>query len=183
MTSVACAFDGCNKPAKHRGYCEACYSRLRKNGTLKPITPEDRLFKFVSEDASGCWPWIGAKAGTGYGMIRWDGRSRPAHRVMYEFFIGAIPEGLDLDHLCRVRHCVNPWHLDPVTRQVNIRRGDKPKVNAGKTHCPHGHPYDEANTIVYKGSRFCRKCRNARQKAHQAAKRGMQNALPLGSGR
>jgi hypothetical protein len=182
MPSVACAYQGCNKPSKHRGYCVACYSRLRKSGELPLITPEERLFSYVKEDVNGCWPWAGARAGTGYGTVQWEGRSRPAHRVLYEYFIGEIPEGLDLDHLCRVRHCVNPWHLDPVTRQVNIVRGDKPGINAGKTHCPQGHAYDEANTIRYRGSRFCRACKRERAREYARKKREGTGAVPLDLG-
>ncbi|MET8694708.1 HNH endonuclease [Streptomyces bauhiniae] len=182
MSSLACAFEGCNKPAKHRGYCVACYSRLRKRGELELLPKpslEERIFEKIREDEAGCWIWTGTRVGTGYGQIDIAGRKRPAHRVVYEFLVCEIPEGLDLDHLCRVRHCVNPWHLDPVTRQVNIIRGDKPKINASKTHCPHGHTYDEANTIVYKGSRFCRTCKKARQKAYDEKRRGMPHAIPL----
>jgi hypothetical protein len=182
MQSVTCAFEGCNKPAEHRGYCKTCYSRLRRSGRLpllqKP-TLEEKIFSRIEEDESGCWLWTGTRVGTGYGQLDVDGRKRPAHRVVYEFLVGEIPKGLDLDHLCRVRRCVNPWHLDPVTRQVNIIRGGKPKINAGKTRCPHGHPYDNENTIVYKGSRFCRTCRNARQKAYHEKKRGMLSAIPV----
>ncbi|MEU6543900.1 HNH endonuclease signature motif containing protein [Streptomyces sp. NPDC046859] len=182
MTSLACAFEGCNKPAKHRGYCEACYSRLRKSGEL-PLLPkptlEQKIFSRITEAKSGCWLWTGTRVGTGYGQLDIAGRKRPAHRVVYEFLIGEIPGGLDLDHLCRVRHCVNPWHLEPVTRQVNIIRGDKPGINAGKTHCPHGHEYTDENTIVYKGSRFCRACKRERQREYQQKKREAVNAVPL----
>lgn len=183
MPSLACAFEGCNKPAKHRGYCEACYSRLRKSGELPLIMQEDRLFSRVTEDVNGCWLWGGGCVKDGYGTIRWNGRTCRAHRVFYEYFIIEIPEGLDLDHLCRVRRCVNPWHLDPVTRRVNVIRGDAPSVRSGKTHCPHGHPYDEENTIVYEGRRFCRACKNVRQRAYDEKKRRMSHAIlldPLG---
>ncbi|MFJ7176424.1 HNH endonuclease [Streptomyces massasporeus] len=114
-------------------------------------------------------------------MVRWAGRDRPAHRVVYEYFIVDIPEGLDLDHLCRVRRCVNPWHVEPVTRQVNIVRGDAPKLQRGKTHCPHGHPYNDVNTIVYRGRRFCRECKRSRQRELMRKKRGIARAVPLGT--
>lgn len=183
MTSLSCAFEGCNKPAAHRGYCEGCYSRLRKSGAL-PLLPkptfEERLFSRIAENATGCWLWNGARVRDGYGTIGCNGRNVRVHRVMYEYFIADVPKGLDLDHLCRVRHCVNPWHLDPVTRQVNIIRGDKPGINAGKTHCPHGHEYTDANTIVYKGSRFCRACKRERQREYQLKKkREARIAVPL----
>ena len=96
-----------------------------------------------------------------------------AHRFAYEMLVGPIPEGLDLDHLCRVRHCVNPNHLEPVTRSENLRRGIRPRLpqndrigdkNRAKTHCPKGHPYDEANTLMHYWKRensmrrLCRTC-------------------------
>lgn len=108
MQSVACVIEGCNRAGKHRGYCPTCYSRLRKSGKLPLITQEERLFARITEAPDGCWHWDGSRASGGYGEIVWDGRRRRAHRVTYEYFITEIPEGLDLDHLCRVRHCVNP---------------------------------------------------------------------------
>lgn len=72
-----------------------------------------------SAGPAGCWPWLGAIAPSGYGRVH----SRWAHRLSYEFLVGPIPAGLDIDHLCRNRLCVNPAHLEPVTRLVNVRRG------------------------------------------------------------
>ncbi|WP_443055402.1 HNH endonuclease signature motif containing protein [Streptomyces sp. ISBFB 2968] len=183
MESLACAYEGCNKPAKHRGYCVACYSRLRKSGAL-PLLPrptlEAKLFSRIMEDETGCWLWTGVHVGTGYGQVDVNGCKRPAHRVVYEFLIGDIPEGLDLDHLCRVRLCVNPWHLDPVTRKINIIRGDAPRLQRAKTHCPHGHEYDEVNTIWYQGRRFCRECKLRRQReANRRKRREAGNAVSL----
>lgn len=186
MESLACAFDGCNKPGRHRGYCVACYSRLRKSGELALLpkrTLEERLFANITEDQSGCWLWTGTIVGTGYGHLHWQGRGRPAHRLMYEFMVVEIPEGLDLDHLCRVRECVNPWHLDPVTRRVNIVRGDAPRLQRGKTHCPHGHEYTVENTILYRGSRFCLTCKRERAREYARKKREARIAVPLGAPR
>lgn len=182
MPNGTCSTAGCSNPIRSRGLCAVCYSRLRKSGELPLLrrpTAEERLFAAISESSSGCWLWEGARAGTGYGQFQADGQTRPAHRVVYEFFIGEIPEGLDLDHLCRVRRCVNPWHLDPVTRRINIIRGDAPKLQRTKTHCPHGHPYDAENTTFYRGRRFCRACKRQRQRALQEKKRGTVNGSPL----
>lgn len=113
-------------------------------------------------ESSECWLWLACQDGKGYGLF-WVGRYVRAHRFAYELLVGPIPEGLQLDHLCRVRHCVNPAHLEPVTNRENVLRGEGlPAQAARKTHCPHGHPYDEANTLGRSdGSRVCRTCNRA----------------------
>ncbi|WP_406227343.1 HNH endonuclease [Streptomyces anthocyanicus] len=179
MESLACAYEGCNKGARHRGYCDACYARLRRHGVLPKLTPEMRLFSKVESDgtAEGCWLWSGTVAPTGYGQIRWGGKVQYAHRVIYGYLISDIPDGLELDHLCRVRQCVNPWHLDPVPHQINVIRGDAPRVNGDRTHCIRGHAFSEENTYTYRGSRQCRACRRLRY-----GREGT-NALPLDASR
>ena len=87
-------------------------------------------------DESGCWLWQGYKNPKGYGIAGHNGKICRAHRVMYEELVGPIPEGLDIDHLCRVRHCVNPDHLEPVTRRENILRGLHGRL---KLFCNQGH--------------------------------------------
>jgi hypothetical protein len=91
-----------------------------------------------------CWLWTAGLNG-GYGVYTIGGRPRPAHRLAYEELVGPVPDGLQLDHLCRVRRCVNPAHLEPVTSKENTRRGTAVDVIAerqrSKTHCPRGHPY------------------------------------------
>lgn len=112
------------------------------------------------EDAEECWLWTASIHPTGYGQFQL-GR---AHRVAYELRNGPIPDGLTLDHLCRVRNCVNPDHLEPVTRKVNILRGmGLSAQRARQTHCTRGHPFDEANTHIRpNGTRRCRACDRAR---------------------
>jgi hypothetical protein len=99
--------------------------------------------------------------------------TKAAHRLFYEQLVGPIPDGLQLDHLCRVRHCVNPDHLEPVTQTANVLRGIGPTaVNAGKTHCVHGHPFTPDNTYINKqGNRHCRACAIRRAAEHKARNR------------
>lgn len=112
----------------------------------------------------GCWVWTAWKD-DGYGRIDVDGRGVMAHRWSYQALVGPIPEGMQLDHLCRVRSCVNPDHLELVTSAENTRRGfSVSRANRAKTHCPSGHVYDEVNTYIdRRGKRYCRKCQNKRR--------------------
>lgn len=127
-----------------------------------PLTGDPELDKRIEpEPNSSCWVWVGwRRSRLGYGGIYRNGRTSDAHRYVYERLIGPIPHGLQIDHLCRVPACVNPAHLEPVTMQENVRRGyGFSAMNARKTHCPRGHPFNETNTRVGKtGSRFCRLC-------------------------
>ena len=109
---------------------------------------------------SGCWVWTKGQV-NGYGRIRVNGRSTYVHRLVYELFVGPIPEGLILDHLCRVRPCCNPYHLQPVTNKENILRGESPPAQqARKTHCCNGHELSGKNVKEYAGThrRICQMC-------------------------
>lgn len=114
-------------------------------------------------DRSGCWIWQRSVNGSGYARANWNGRQVSVHRVTYELLRGPIPDGLQLDHLCRVRHCVNPWHCEPVTNRENSLRSTAPGgpgENFRKTHCPRGHEYSPENTYYRKGRlRECLACR------------------------
>lgn len=105
-----------------------------------------------------CWIWTAALNNAGYGAFGLDGKIVRAHRLAYESTIGSVPVGLELDHLCRDRACVNPYHLEPVTHQVNMQRGDTGKHLADRTHCPSGHEYTPENTRIYRSMRYCREC-------------------------
>lgn len=138
--------------------------------------PERFWSKVHRNLASGCWEWTAHTGHNGYALFQVKRQSCRAHRVSYETLVGAIPEGLTLDHSCYVRHCVNPAHLEPVTQAENNRRAatEGVKINPRKVrpHCPAGHPYDEANTATSgSGKRRCKECTHARKRRYRAAAR------------
>ena len=123
-------------------------------------TPLTGRFWSKVEATGACWLWTAYRNRDGYGRFRLDGRISCAHRVAYEALVGPIPEGLDLDHLCRVRNCVNPDHIEPVPRGVNTLRGmGPPAAFARQTHCKRGHEFTPENTYEWRTSRICRTCR------------------------
>lgn len=135
------------------------YRRL-KNPT------NERLRDYLRERSritdSGCWEWICPKKPGGYAAVTINGTRHVSHRLAFEVFIGQIPAGLVLDHLCRNTYCINPDHLEPVTQQENILRGiGRSAVNAEKTHCPRGHKYTPENVWINSGRRYCRACRRS----------------------
>lgn len=127
---------------------------------------------------TACWPWVGSINSEGYGRLRGgEMRDRQAHRVMYELVIAPVPDELVLDHLCRVRHCVNPLHLEPVPERINILRGKGfGAINAEKTHCSNGHEFNDKNTYAWRGNRACRTCRNAASTQYQRRRRAQLRA-------
>lgn len=147
---------------------------------MKKVTVVDerlRFFAFVEDGpieqhmSTPCWLWMSNTNALGYGrfsVVR-DGTRRmiAAHRWAYERFVGPIPDGLVLDHLCLVKNCVNPNHLEAVTQPENARRAPRnaTTVNLRKTHCPEGHPFSGPNLYVSpRGWRYCRKCMDAHGK-------------------
>ena len=145
-----------------------------------PITPLNEL-RIYPEPNSGCWLWIGNVDAHNYGRYwcKHLNRDRPAHRVVWESHHGPIPEGLEIDHLCRTTCCVNPAHLEPVTRSINTKRGINPKLTSDRhkaiTHCPQGHEYTPENTLLRPRSghrpwsgRQCRACDRIRAAKYRA---------------
>lgn len=158
----------------------ACPTRLERAEMAKR-TPEERFWAKVDREGPApdaaphlgpCWIWTGGLVGGGYGQFGVTGQwHKRAHRYAYELVVGPIPDGLVLDHLCRVRCCVNPAHLEPVTQRENLMRG-LGSWNAGKTHCKRGHEFTPENTYVAPhGKRTCRTCRNVRQRSRRSAAR------------
>ena len=147
-----------------------------------------RICTATGEPAEKCIVWTAAEKANGYGAF-WNGtRTLRAHRFAYELAIGPVPDGLELDHLCRIRNCVNPAHLEPVTREENRRRGlhgvlshqrkarpPSPGLTLPSTHCRNGHEYTPENTAVLppskshpNGRRRCRTCRRAQRRRERA---------------
>jgi hypothetical protein len=137
----------------------------------RSLSAEERILsKFTRGAADTCWPWQGSMSSNGYGNVPLEtgrgARATSAHRAVYTLLVGEIPVGLQIDHLCRNRACVNPAHLEPVTQQENLRR-----AAALRTSCAKGHSYSEENTYYEPGRptvRQCRECRRSIQRNYRA---------------
>ena len=132
-------------------------------GLYRNMTPLERFEARRTIDENGCWV---IRGGTRYVSIMVDGKQRLAHRWAYEHFVGPIPDGHEIDHLCKNTRCSNPEHLEAVTRRENIRRSDNYLgVNMRKDRCPQGHEY--THTAVTKDGRTNRKCRHCEREAER----------------
>lgn len=178
MTDRRCVVEGCGKPARrHRrsGLCSMHDTRVQRHGSLDDPrrSVEQRIHeKYVAGTADECWPWLGAISNNGYGNVAIEsgrgGKATAAHRAVYTLLVGPIPGGLQIDHLCRNRACVNPAHLEPVTGQENVRRAAALRVT-----CASGHPFSPENTTHLPSRptvRLCRECRRATQRQYRARK-------------
>lgn len=135
-----------------------------------------RFITKIEPDANECWRWQATISRTGYARLSVGDRCEEAHRVVYELFCGDIPDGYTIDHLCRVRDCVNPMHLEAVTQRENILRGvGMGAQHARREHCLHGHPLTPENTQIRPdGGRRCLTCRresNRRARERARARR------------
>ena len=175
MTDRTCGAPSCDRPLLCKGYCSLHYQRMRAFGSLDLPERQTRFWPRVNKTPS-CWIWAGAKTAAGYGHF-WDGkRTVYAHRFSYELAVGPIPGGLQIDHLCRNRACVNPAHLEPVTAKVNVRRGTSMAVTQSRamrrTHCKRGHEFSSENTSYEpNGARICKKCVALRARLRRAERR------------
>lgn len=150
---------------------QATLEKLHKN-----IKHTEALF-----EGAPCWEWQMSCMKAGYGQLFVAGKNNYTHRLMYQLMTGPIPEGLELDHLCRNRKCCNPAHLEAVTSKENTRRGQSNEASKNKTHCKQGHEFTPENTRRHKstGGRYCRTCMNARGKARKAKYRAEAKAAKL----
>lgn len=134
---------------------------------------EARILRRIQVTPEGCWQWTGGLS-DGYGTVYMNGANRRSHRAAYLILVGPVPDGLDLDHLCRNRACCNPEHLEPVTRSVNSLRGIGPELARQRrraiTHCAQGHEFTE-ESVNKKGYRGCRTCQRASSLRYLARKR------------
>lgn len=191
-TATICAVDGCPKPRSRRNWCSMHDARERLTGTTdakpKP-TLSERFWSRVDKngpspeyrpDLGPCWLWTGAvSAGRngqkGYGVFTDEKcRRSGAHACSYIISGRVIPKGYEVDHLCMVKLCVNPSHLEAVTQAENRRRADVAYgIRAAQTHCKHRHEYTPENTLWVDGGkhRACRTCTKARDAARWAARK------------
>lgn len=194
-----CLADKCVRILGHgvrsyRGLCGLHYQRLMIHGDVLSDQPEKgtvpveaRIWAKVDTDGpipsynpslGPCWIWTGHRTSGGYGrffkVIEGVTRGRPAHRLVYEMCTANTVQGdLEMDHLCRVHECVNPFHLEPVTTKVNQHRGfGFAGINIRKTHCPAGHEYTDDNSYAWKpGMRRCRICNAATAQRYRTARK------------
>lgn len=170
-----CSIEGCDAITYSRGWCKLHYDRWRTKGdaTWQPPTDLESFLARILVTPSGCWEWTGSRTSGGYGLFSLGDVRVYAHRWSYEHHKGPIPDGFEVDHLCRNTPCANPEHLEAVTPRVNNLRSESPAAQqARKTECLRGHPFDEENTAILPGGgRRCRRCHRERERARQASHR------------
>ena len=147
--------------------CRTCAAKIgmKVAQTANTQDAETRFMAFVEKADSGCWNWTGTCQANGYSTFAIAGKTVRGHRWSYEHFVAQIPDGLEIDHLCRNRKCVNPSHLEPVTRKENRRR-------AMRSHCVNGHEFTPENIYLHSGKRYCRTCRRIRLRESRRRKNG-----------
>ena len=189
MQSIArtCRFSGCSRSIDSCGLCKSHHQQLLRKKELRPLrarrpkgSPPLVAYQEQPCPVPGlegpCHVYLGCKTKKGYGRISVDGgKSAWVHRYVWERDVGPIPTGMLIDHQCRVRACCNVRHLRVVNHQISaIENNTSPiAINAQKTHCPQGHPYNQEHTGYAKGNgRYCRTCRREKAKARRERARG-----------
>lgn len=154
-------------------------SAIADSNRRRTRLPKERFWAKVAEpNSNGCREWLGRCNRNGYGQFYVNGRMVSAYKWLWEQTNGPVPDGLELDHKCRNRACIEPSHLEPVTHQVNIRRGNTGGMgyNQRKTHCKRGHPFSGNNLYLYpNGDRGCRACTHAHHDKYKSQKRVVTN--------
>lgn len=175
--TARCSTAGCGGKIIGWGLCARCYQIWRYTGDPLVALPPPWLLRFMAKvDRGGpgeCWPWLGAiNLETGYGLFNQNGTTRLVHQVAYEIGYGKIPEGLEPDHTCRNRPCVNWFHLEAVTHRENVLRSYSPSaIAAASDECPNGHRYTPETTLDVDGQRRCAICWAAKQERRNTTKR------------
>lgn len=190
MEPKECSIEGCFTKSKARGWCPKHWKRWRAHGDPEyakfvPIrggTDDERFWPKV-QPTGFCWYWTGALGRYGHGYFNLGADSGRkgimAHKFAYESLVGLVPEGLELDHLCRNPPCVNPDHLEPVTHAENLRRGFAPAQRINRSgRCGYGHDMTEDNTYTApNGRKSCRVCIRRRSREYQERKRNLATLL------
>lgn len=185
MPKATCSVDGCDKPHASHGFCNLHAKRWVAHGDplkVMQIRLDDtaRFWSKVDKDGplptwapflGPCWLWTTAVDKDGYGKHFVKGKTVTSHRYSYESATGSPLGSAVIDHLCRVRRCIRPDHLEPVTHRENLMRGlTLAAANVAKTHCPQGHEYTPENTyLVLTGGRACRTCMRDKSRRRRAA--------------
>lgn len=165
-----CSIEDCGDKHEANGLCRKHYQRMRRTERRDTPTILERIMERTVVTSSGCFEFQSTQR-NGYGYIRAEGKNRRVHRLAYELLIGPVPDGLQLDHLCRNRACWNVGeHIETVTVRENVLRGrSHVAANARKTQCLRGHKFDDANTgIDAEGDRYCRECGRERVRKRRA---------------
>lgn len=160
-----CSVEECSAPVQAKGFCWSHwrYNKLYGDPNARfPKTPDRDRFLAKIDRSGECWLWTGELDPHGYGRFSYKGGKGFAHRASWQFFVGPLPDHLAIDHLCRVRNCVNPAHLEPVTHGENTIRATRIRV-INHPACVHGHEFTPENTFIRAdGARGCRICRRLR---------------------
>lgn len=171
-----CTAEGCDKESVRRGLCDKHSARFYRHGDASRLIRNrvslfERLLSYSVKFGS-CWLWTSSIDRGGYGRLSWRGRLHGAHRLSYRFFRGHIDATMELDHLCKTRHCINPYHLEPVTHAENVRRGDAWKISL-RSHCSNGHELSVDNLSfrsINKKWRICKECMRGYTKKYRERK-------------